>query len=215
MEDTMRIIDISMEIHPQMATYKNRPEKRPQHITERRMPQDSANETALHMNLHTGTHLDSPLHMIDGGSNTLALTLERLIAPARVFDLTQVKDGIVREDLEGLGINKGDFVLLKTSNSFDPLCGGEDFVYVKESGARYLAEVGISGVGIDTLGIERAQAGHETHISLLSRDIIILEGLRLADVAPGEYLLIALPVKIRDAEGAPTRAVLVEGATLK
>ena len=211
----MRIIDISMEIHPQMATYKNRPEKRPQHITERRMPQDSANETALHMNLHTGTHLDSPLHMIDGGSNTLALTLERLIAPARVFDLTQVKDGIVREDLEGLGINKGDFVLLKTSNSFDPLCGGEDFVYVKESGARYLAEVGISGVGIDTLGIERAQAGHETHISLLSRDIIILEGLRLADVAPGEYLLIALPVKIRDAEGAPTRAVLVEGATLK
>ena len=211
----MRIIDISMEIHPQMATYKNRPEKRPQHITERRMPQDSANETALHMNLHTGTHLDSPLHMIDGGSNTLALPLERLIAPARVFDLTQVKDGIVREDLEGLGINKGDFVLLKTSNSFDPLCGGEDFVYVKESGARYLAEVGISGVGIDTLGIERAQAGHETHISLLSRDIIILEGLRLADVAPGEYLLIALPVKIRDAEGAPTRAVLVEGATLK
>lgn len=211
----MRIIDISMEIHPQMATYKNRPEKRPQHITERRMPQDSANETALHMNLHTGTHLDSPLHMIDGGSNTLALSLERLIAPARVFDLTQVKDGIVREDLEGLGINKGDFVLLKTSNSFDPLCGGEDFVYVKESGARYLAEVGISGVGIDTLGIERAQAGHETHISLLSRDIIILEGLRLADVAPGEYLLIALPVKIRDAEGAPTRAVLVEGATLK
>ena len=70
-------------------------------------------------------------------------------------------------------------------------------------------------MGIDTLGIERAQAGHETHISLLSRDIIILEGLRLADVNPGEYLLIALPVKIQDAEGAPTRAVLVEGATLQ
>lgn len=211
----MRIIDISMTIHNEMATYKNRPEKRPNHFVERAMPKDSANETALHMNLHTGTHLDSPLHMIEGGSNTMALPLEKLMTQAKVFDLTQVKDGIVREDLEGLGIRKGDFVLLKTSNSFDPLCGGEDFVFVKESGARYLAELGISGVGIDTLGIERAQAGHETHISLLSRDIIILEGLRLADVNPGEYLLIALPVKIQDAEGAPTRAVLVEGATLQ
>lgn len=211
----MRIIDISMTIHPEMATYKNKPEKRPRHITERQMPRDSVNETALHMNLHTGTHLDSPLHMIDGGSDTMALSLEKLIAKARVFDLTHVRDGIARGDLEGLGIRQGDFVLLKTSNSFDSLCGGDDFVYVKESGARYLAEIGISGVGIDTLGIERAQNGHETHISLLSRDIIILEGLRLADVNPGEYLLIALPVKIRGAEGAPTRAVLLEGATIQ
>ena len=49
------------------------------------------------------------------------------------------------------------------------------------------------------------------HITLLEKEIIILEGLRLAHVEPGRYLLIALPVKIADADGAPTRAVLLEG----
>ena len=84
-------------------------------------------------------------------------------------------------------------------------------MFVARDGAEYLAQKGVIGVGIDTLGIERSQPDRMTHITLLKQDIIILEGLRLAHVTPGDYLLIALPVKIRGAEGAPTRAVLVEG----
>ena len=66
----------------------------------------------------------------------------------------------------------------------------------------------IKGVGIDALGIERNQT--PTHKLLLGAGIIIIEGLRLKDVPEGEYFLIALPLKIKDVEAAPTRAILVE-----
>ena len=66
-------------------------------------------------------------------------------------------------------------------------------------------------MGIDALGVERSQPGHETHLALLGHDIMVLEGLALKDVAEGRYLLIALPLLIDGADGAPARAVLVEG----
>ena len=206
----MRIIDISMTISGDMPVYKNAPAKRPVHTVARSIPPDSINESSLSFNLHTGTHLDSPFHMIEDGWATEFLPLERLITPCRVLDLTHVEEKITRGDLIDLGIRKGDFLLLKTSNSAHD--GWRDsFVYLDKSGAEYLAAVGISGVGTDALGIERAQPGHETHIALLENEIIILEGLRLKDVDAGRYLLIALPVKIARADGAPTRAVLVQG----
>ena len=207
----MRVIDISMEIHPDMPTYRGKG-MAPERETYRRFKDGGVNETGLRLNLHTGTHLDSPLHMIDNVADTTTLPLERLIAKAQVLDCTDAQGAIHREHLERFNIEKGAFVLLKTRNSFDPACGGENFVYVARDGAEYLADRGISGVGIDTLGIERDQPDRMTHVTLLSRDVIILEGLRLQHVEPGEYLLIALPVYIRGAEGAPTRAVLVQGS---
>ena len=206
----MRIIDISMTISGDMPVYRNAPAKRPIHTVERSIPPDSINDSQLSLNLHTGTHLDSPFHMLRDGWATEFLPLERLITACRVLDLTHVAEKITREDLTDLGIQRGDFLLLKTSNSAHD--GWRDaFVYLEKSGAEYLASVGISGVGTDALGIERAQPGHETHIALLENEIIILEGLRLRDVDAGRYLLIALPVKIARADGAPTRAVLVQG----
>ena len=212
----MRIIDISMAIHPEMPTYKDKEDRRPVHTWATRMPQNSANESVYNINLHTGTHLDAPLHMIENGKTTReGLPLERLITKAKVFDLVHVSQGIEKSDLEKFDIQAGDFVLLKTSNSFDERSGGASFVSLKSSGAKYLSEKGIIGVGIDALGIERDQTGHPTHLALMEKDIIILEGLMLRDAAPGSYLLIALPLKIEGVEGAPTRAVLLDGVSLK
>lgn len=207
----MRIIDITMTIHHDMPVYKNLEAKRPVHVVEKRMPPDTINESSLTLNLHTGTHIDSPFHMMAEGYPTECLDLEKLITPCKVIDLMTVEDGIAREDLEHLAIEPGDFLLFKTRNSLDEGFR-PDYIYVKESGARYLAEKQIKGVGIDTLGIERAQPGHETHIALLERDILIIEGLSLKDVAPGSYTLIALPLKIRNADGAPARVILIDGA---
>jgi arylformamidase len=207
----MRVIDISMTITGDMPVYRNAPAKRPVHTVERKIPPDSINESSISFNLHTGTHLDSPFHMIEGGWSTEFLPLDRLITLCRVLDLTHVSGGILKDDLAGFDIRAGEFLLLKTRNSAHD-AWWDDFVYLEQSGAEYLAAQEISGVGIDTLGIERAQPGHETHITLLEREIIILEGLRLGHVDAGKYLLIALPVKIANADGAPTRAVLVEGA---
>ena len=207
----MKIIDITATIAPDMVVYKNIEKNRPVQEVTRQMPEDSANETALWLAMHTGTHFDAPRHMIeDGGLIMDSLPLERLITRCRVLDLTHLQAGISREDLEPFGIKASEFIILKTRNSNEDFFNPE-FIYLKEDGARYLAEIGINGVGIDSLGIERAQPGHETHISLFERDIIILEGLRLSEADEGEYILIALPLKIRGAEGAPTRAVLIEG----
>ncbi|NLC83897.1 MAG: cyclase family protein [Ruminococcaceae bacterium] len=207
----MRIIDITATIAPDMVVYKNIDKNRPVQEVTRQMPEDSANETALWLAMHTGTHFDAPRHMMpDGGLIMESLPLEKLITRCRVFDLTHLQDGITQADLEPFGIKKGEFIILKTRNSAEDFFNPE-YIYVKEDGARYLAQVGINGVGIDSLGIERAQPNHETHITLFQHNIIILEGLRLAEVEAGEYILIALPLKIRNAEGSPTRAVLIEG----
>lgn len=208
----MRIIDISMLISDSMPTYKDRPQKAPLRTWAARLPHDSVNESVYTINMHTGTHLDAPLHMTDGDQSTAeALALERLITKAKVFDLRHVEEGIEEKDLAGFDIAEGDFVLLKTKNSFDPRSGGAAFIYLKASGASYLASKKVNGVGIDALGVERDQPGHRTHHILMDNGIIILEGLVLKNAEPGEYTLIALPLKLDGAEGAPTRAVLVEG----
>ena len=205
----MKIIDISMAIHENMATYKSRPEKRPKRVIESSMPSDTANESSIIMNLHTGTHIDAPLHMLENGAPTTSIPQEKLITPAKVLDVTSAKDGISRADLEKHTIKTGDFVLLKARNSLDNEYRN-DFVYLGADAAEYLARIGVRGVGIDTLGIERDQPGHGTHKTLLAKDIVILEGIRLSHVVPGDYLLIALPLKISRADGAPARAILLD-----
>ena len=97
---------------------------------------------------------------------------------------------------------------MKTKNSWDDQFQS-DFIYLDKSGAEFLEENNVLGVGIDALGIERNQPYHETHKILLSRHIPILEGLRLKEVPAGEYILHALPLKIAGVEAAPTRAVLI------
>lgn len=206
----MRIIDISMTIHHDMPVYKNKAENRPVHLFERRMPPDSVNESSLWINLHTGTHIDAPLHMLKGGWTTEHLPLESLLTPCRVLDLTQVEGGITADMLAPFHIQPHDFLLFKTRNSFDESFR-DDFIYLEESGAKLLAKIGIKGVGTDALGIERAQPEHGTHLALLEKDIIIIEGLALKDVAPGNYYLLALPLKIKGADGAPARVVLLDG----
>lgn len=205
----MRIIDISMTIHRDMRVYKDLEEKRPTLIRERVMPRDSINESRISMNLHTGTHIDSPLHMLEDGWATEQLPLEKLIRPCRVLDLRNVEDGITRDDLMPHDIKAGEFLLLKTRNSYDAGIG-ESFIYLKRDGAGYLAGLGITGVGTDALGIERGQPDHATHLSLMNADILIIEGLELRDVEAGPYFMIALPIKIKDAEGAPARVILLD-----
>lgn len=210
----MRIIDISMSIHQDMPVYKGRSEKRPHMMKVKSMPEDSINESGFAINLHTGTHLDTPLHMKRDGWPMEKMPLDSLIGPCTVYDLSQVEDCITQDDLTGLDIKAGDFVLLKSKNSFG-LAGKENFVYIREDAASYLASRGIRGIGTDALGVERDQPGHETHLAFFDNGVLILEGLDLKDAPEGSYTLIVLPLKIRGAEGAPARAVLLENtATL-
>ncbi len=208
----MRIYDISMTIKPDMPVYKGRAEKRPHMSADSDFSTGTAYETRINMNLHTGTHIDAPLHFVERGGTIDGMPLEKTVCKCRVVDVTHVMGGISAQDFAGKMIEARDFVLLKSRNSFEDILEG-DFVYLDGTGAQYLKDKGIAGVGSDALGIERAQPEHETHKALLGSGIVILEGLRLADVPEGEYLLIAAPVKIQ-AEAAPVRAILISGLNI-
>ena len=84
------------------------------------------------------------------------------------------------------------------------------FIYLDPSGATYLRDKRVIGVGIDGLGIERVQPGHETHKILMETGSVIMEGLQLQDVPEDEYLLVAVPLKVIGAEAAPVRALLIK-----
>ena len=166
----------------------------------------------MHLSSHTGTHVDAPAHFIKDGITIDQIQLDRLVGQAIVLDLMYVLDGITRDDLVDKKIKKGDIVLFKTVNSLTPATGKftPHFVYLEASGAQYLAEIGVKAVGIDYLGIERSQIDHLTHTTLMHADIVIIEGLRLEFIAPGEYMCVCLPLNIIGLEAAPARAILIE-----
>jgi arylformamidase len=203
------IYDVSMPIYEGMPVYKNKPEKQPSFQITSDFTTGSVRETRVSLDVHTGTHVDAPLHMVPNGSTIDTMALERLVRPCRVVDLTHVTDGISRADLEALDIQEGEFLLFKTKNSEDQAFN-PDFVFLNEDGARYLAEKRVAGVGIDALGVERGQPGHPTHKALFEANVVIIEGLRLAHVPAGEYFMVAAPLALQGLDAAPARVLLIK-----
>ncbi len=203
-----KMYDISMPIYHEMPVYNGKEEKRPVLEVQSDFTTSKAYESRIHMNLHTGTHMDRTLHMIPGGNTMDTMDWRDMVSKCRVLDLTSVEEKITAADLQGKPIQEGDFILLKTRNSFEAILE-TNFIYLEKSGAAYLAEKKIKGIGIDALGVERAQPGHETHLQLMQKGIHILEGLQLKDIEEGEYFLSAAPLHILGAEAAPIKAYLI------
>ena len=172
---------------------------------------DVANVSRISLGSHTGTHMDAPLHFVRSGEGLDRMPLDATVGTARVIG---IKDpvSIKREELEAHGIGRGERVLFKTRNSARRWWTEdfmEDFVYVSEGGALYLAERGVRTVGVDYLSVGGFhEDGVETHQALLGAGIWVIEGLYLCEVEPGEHELICLPLKVEDGDGAPARAVL-------
>jgi len=206
----MKIYDISMEIREGMVVWKNKDSKKPKIEITSTTRTGNANESRFHLDTHTGTHVDAPFHFLQNGEKIDAISVDKFLGECIVIDLSNIKNrGIEKRDIIKAKIRKDDIVVLKTSNKYKK---GFDFnfVYLAESGAKFLASKNIKGVGINALGIERNQLSYNTHKSLLSKGIIIFEGLELSKIKPGRYFFIGLPLKVKDADGAPMRAVLVK-----
>ena len=203
----MKMYDITVPIYEGMPVYKNKPEKQPKL---EQVTNGYITESRLSVDVHTGTHIDAPLHMINEGDTFETLDLQKLVGDCKVLDLSQVDGGITRDHLESFEIEADDFILLKTKNSNDEEFNF-DFVYLAECGAKLFAEKKIRGVGIDTLGVERSQEGHPTHKTLFGSGIIIIEGLQLKEVKEGTYFMVAAPLKLVGTDAAPARVLLFEG----
>lgn len=208
----MNYIDISWPISSDMTAYKDRYVVRI--IPTKNFEQDAVRESLITVGSHTGTHIDAPAHFIKNGVRTDALSLDATIGPCVVIDMMHCTQSITRTDLIAVAdsIQQGSRILFKTRNSAhtptDPF--DATFVYIDRQAAAYLAELKIQAVGIDYLGIERNQKGHETHITLLSAGVVIIEGLRLEHVVPGHYFLYCLPLALVGTDGAPARAILTK-----
>jgi arylformamidase len=205
----MKIYDVSMTISKDMQVYKNLESKVPEFLVASNFDTGSSYETKINFNLHTGTHMDFPLHMLKNGKTSDTLDLSKLIRKVKVFDLTHLEDAIDQKDLQKLNISENDFILFKTRNSYEESFNFK-FIYINESASIYLSSKNISGVGIDGLGVERDQKGHPTHKNLFEKNIIIIEGLRLKEVIEKEYMMYALPIKIKSVDALPLSVILIE-----
>ncbi|MDX2040734.1 MAG: cyclase family protein [Acidobacteriota bacterium] len=210
----MNIYDITVPISANLPVYPGDPEIQLERIMSLEKG-DIANVTRLCCSTHIGTHVDPPSHFIAGARSLDELPLETLIGTARVVDVGDVP-AITAEVLSRCDLDGATRVLFKSRNSefWPPLNDAEktfreDFTCIAPNAARLLVERGVQLVGIDYLSVERFNFDEPTtHLVLLGANVVIVEGLALRDVPPGDYELLCLPLKIKDGDGSPARVVL-------
>ena len=210
----MTIHDVTLVMRPGMPTWPG--EDGPSIEPLRRIAKgDGANVSVVRFGNHTGTHVDPPIHFIEGANTVDKLPLDALAGPCTVI----AYDGethISAAWLKAHGIAGAKRVLFKTRNSelwrtrapFD-----EHFVAVDESGAEWLVAQRVKLVGVDYLSVEpfgSGKSGHPVHVKLLAASVVIVEGLDLSEVAPGDYELFCGPLKLEHGDGAPARVLLIE-----
>ena len=201
------ILDITVPLRDGMFVYEGNPEVHLERVSSIGSG-GQANVSRLDFGVHSGTHVDAPVHFIDGGRGAEAIPLEPLMGPSYVVDAQSVEKSLDEEALAALEIpDDAERVIFKTRNSqlWDIDRFTRDFVRLSGSGAEYLIARGIKLVGIDYLSIGDADA----HRALLGAGVVALEGLDLRRVEPGSYRLLCLPAKIVGSDGAPARALLI------
>ena len=171
---------------------------------------DNYQLSEVFLNLHTGTHVDAPLHFIKEGKDVTQMPLDALMGEAKVLDASAQK--VISTDwLMTKNLRKGDRLLFKTMKDTDnrqEKLSQIDFIAMDVDAAYYLSELGIVLTGIDGLSIATANELNETHQVLLKNEIVIVEVLNLIRIQEGNYEMICLPIKIEGAEAAPARVLL-------
>jgi arylformamidase len=203
-------IDVSVSLHSGMVHWPDNPPVRIERALSIEKG-DAANVSEISMGAHTGTHMDGPIHFVRESKGLDEMPLTATIGRARVIEI-QDPESIKPDELDPQGLQRGERVLFKTHNSARHWSSedfNEDFVYISQEAARYMADRRIQTVGVDYLSVGGFQKdGEETHQALLGAEIWVIEGLDLSEVEPGDYELICLPVKIEGSDGAPARAIL-------
>jgi arylformamidase len=170
---------------------------------------DEANVSTIEMDVHCGTHVEAPLHFIDGGAALDTIPLDVFVGTARVIHLPDA-DSIGPRELGAVPAGT-ERLLIRTRNSgtwpHEPSFN-RDYVALTADGARRIADRRIRLVGIDHLSIQRWGDDPETHRILMRAGVVILEGLDLSAVGAGEYRLTCLPLRLDGAEASPVRAIL-------
>jgi arylformamidase len=204
------LIDIAMPVSEATPAWPGSPGARTRNFKSLETG-DDANASILEMDVHTGTHVDAPAHMLAGGAPVESIALEAGLGEASVAD-TGDAVGIDAVVLEGLGLPPAcKRLLLRTRNSWRSELQqqfADDYSALTLSGAEWIVKRQIQLVGIDYLSIQLFNDTPETHHALLRAGVVILEGLRLDKARPGRYELLCLPLSLPGCEASPARAVV-------
>jgi arylformamidase len=200
--------DVTVPLAPGMLAYPEDPPFSLEAV--QRLGSAPCSVSRMSLSTHTGTHVDAPAHFLVEGATVDRLPLEILMGKARVVEVL-ARERVERADLESHDLRDDLRLLLKTRMSGQILRHPfqEDHVYLSRDAAVYLAQAGIKLVGFDYLSIDRFGAHtFPAHHVLLEAGVVILEGLDLSEVVPGEYDMACLPLRVAGGDGAPARVVL-------
>jgi arylformamidase len=208
----MRIWDVSEPIGPDTAVFPGDTPFSAEWVM--RMEQGgSCNVSTIRMSVHLGTHTDAPLHFDCAGEDIAAVDLGRYIGRCRVLEVRgQGTPPLVPATaLTAKALAGAERVLLRTRDRHDHAMFDESFTALGVAAAEVLVRAGVKLVGIDTPSMDHATSKDlETHRALFRGGVAILENLVLSEVPPGDYELIALPLKIVGGDSSPVRAILRE-----
>ena len=162
---------------------------------------DLYNLSELHMGNHNGTHIDAPLHFINNGKTIKDIDLNKCVGYCFVISFEDIKD----EQTTRMTLNR----LQKTNKDAARRLLVKKHCDISKEVANILAN-NIDLIGSETQSVGPENAPMAVHLELLSKDVVLLEGIRLHEVKEGMYFLSAAPLNIGKAEGAPCRAILIE-----
>jgi len=203
-----RIYDVTVPLAPGVPAYPGDP---PFEIeTVHHLGSSPFRLSRLSLTTHTGTHVDAPAHFREGGATIDELPVEILVGKARVVEIL-ARERIERPDLEAQDLRDDLRVLLKTrmSGQMQRSAFQADHLYLSHDAAQYLAQAGLKLVGFDYLSVDRhGAADFPAHQALLTAGVVLVEGIDLSGVEPGEYDMTCLPLRLAGGDGAPARVIL-------
>lgn len=191
----MKIIDVSRELFS-TPVYPGDPVPK-RDIVRRMSMGDVCNLSGFYACCHSATHVDAPRHFVDDGKTIDQMDLSAFTGRCTVIEAEGIVTGA---DMDKILPQCEKMVLFK----------GNGRAFLSASAAFVLQDAGVTLVGTDAQSIETGDDTHPAHKQLLGAEIVLLEGLDLSKVEPGNYYLTALPLFLAGAEASPVRAVLVQ-----
>lgn len=181
------------------------------------LEKDGFQEAKITMYSHTGTHIDAPAHMMSDGPYLDNLDIEHFIGNATILDFSNIRVRTINIDsLKPYEekIKNVEFIIIKTgwSKFWGEKKYYEGFTSLSEESATWLSQFNLKGIGIDAISIDDMDSTtFAVHKILMPKNIIIIENLTNLDSISNEYFILSiLPLKNKNADGSPVRAISIE-----